>query len=1114
MINFRSFPLKQFCLLVIIFQFSLAFTANVIKAQDSFSKDAGIGTADVYNQIKIKAENEIAFKKEILANFIKQIENEVSALANNEFTRSYANQNTPSNKKSLTQLFNIVASADDRFMQIRFLDALGWEKVRVDRLEGQSKPVIVKEKDLQNKGGRSYFLSIKKTLNQQLWHSRFDLNMERGKVEIPLKPTFRVGTPIYSDGIFKGIVIINLRLEPLLKLLRNSIDFNVYLIDHDGKYIIHPNPDQEWSRFFPERGEILDAFPKLGHQLLKQKKFENGLFSDSLSKNLRNNETIKLILDPKKEMLIRFQDTSRLSGERVRLKKDLGLNSQETEFLGKHPVIRVHNEMDWPPFNYYEDNQPKGLSIDYMRLLAQKIGIEVEFISGHSWNEYLEMLKRKELDVVLNVVRTPKRLKYALFTQPYILNPNIIVSQSKDKFESMQDLYGKTVSFPKGFFYEEVLTNNYPQIIRFAVKSTLDSLEAVVSGKADAAIGENAVTNYLLSKHHLKDLSVSGEVTIGNPDLVNLRLGIRKDWQLLRSILDKAMKKITDQEMIHLRQKWLSTGILSSTKLSLTGDEQNWLVRHPVMRLGDDFSWPPFSFVDSEGRYAGVSSGYIDLVSERLGIQLIPKIGMTWSEVLDKIKNKEIDILPALAKTPEREKFINFTKPYVAYPIVITTRKDYRTITSLSDLDGVRVGVVKNYITEDIMIENHPDAKMVGFKNLAEGLRALNEKKIDAFIDNLVTITWEIDQANLENLKIAAPTDYKFELAMGVRKDWPKFIPILEKAIDTISKEERAAIENTWTSINLEFGWKLSDILIYAIPIGLTGSFILIFVVVWNQRLAHEISERKRIETALNESHEKITDSIQFASMIQNALLPDGKLMPNFFKDGFVIWEPKDVVAGDIYFFEKLRNEDEFLLFIIDCTGHGVPGALVTALVKAVQLQVTGEALKTKGEINSARILTFFNIKLKHLLKQEHEKSLSNVGFDGGVLYCDKKRKIARYAGAETPLFYIQNGKLTMLKGDRQSIGYRNSETYYAFKEHTIDVNQNTCFYLTTDGFLDQMGGEKGYPYGKKRFKQLIRAHHQKEFSVQKELYLEAIKQYRGEGEATDDMTLVGVKID
>jgi len=999
-------------------------------------------------------------------------------------------------------------------MQIRFLDVLGWEKVRVDRPEGQRAPVIIDEKNLQNKGMRSYFLSIKNTPDKQLWHSRFDLNKERGKVEMPLKPTFRVGTPIYSKGVLKGIVIINLRLEPVLNLIRNSTDFNVYLIDHEGKHIIHPNPDKEWSRYFPERGQILDTFPQLGHQVLKQKKFEKGLFSASLSQNIRNNETIKLILDPKQETLIRFQDSSRLSAERVRLMKELELTTHEIDFLGEHPVIRVHNEMDWPPFNYYEDNKPKGLSIDYMKLLAQKIGIEVEFISGHSWNEYLEMLKRKELDIILNVIRTKDRLKYTLFTNPYISNPNIIVSQIKDKIESMQDLDGKTVSFPKGFFYEEVLTNNYPQIKRFPVKSTLDSLEAVSSRKADAAIGENAVINYLINKHHLADLAVSGEVTIGSPDLANLRLGIRKDWKLLHSVLNKAMKKITDQEMIQLRQKWLSTGVLSSTKLSLTLDEQNWLVHHQVMRLGDDFSWPPFSFVDSEGRYAGVSSGYVDLVSERLGIQMIPKIGMSWSQALDKIKNRQIDILPALAKTPEREKFINFTEPYVTYPIVITTRKDYLSISSLSDLAGARVGVVENYVTQDILAQNHPDVKMVAFNSLAEGLRTLNEKKIDAFIDILPTITWEIDQSKLENLKIAAPTDHKIELAMGVRKDWPEFIPILEKVIETISKEEQAAIENAWISINLEFGWKLRDILIYAVPIGLTGALILIFVIVWNRRLGSEISERKRIETALNESHKKITDSIQFASMIQNALLPDQELLSNSFEDSFVIWKPKDVVGGDIYFFEKLRNENEFLLFLIDCTGHGVPGALVTALVKAVQLQVTGEALMAKGEINPARILTFFNIKLKHLLKQEHEKSLSNAGFDGGVLYFDKERKIVKYAGAETPLFYIQNGKLSMIKGDRQSIGYRTSETYFAFTEHTIDVNQNTCFYLTTDGFLDQNGGEKGYPYGKKRFKQLILDHHQKEFSTQKELYLEAINQYRGKGEATDDMTLAGVKIE
>ncbi|MGB5748527.1 MAG: transporter substrate-binding domain-containing protein, partial [Desulfobacterales bacterium] len=235
----------------------------------------------------------------------------------------------------------------------------------------------------------------------------------------------------------------------------------------------------------------------------------------------------------------------------------INLTEQENAWLREHPVLRVHNETDWPPFNYFEYDSPRGLSIDYMDLVAEKLGIEVEYVTGPSWNEFLELVKRKELDVMLNIVKTEDRMKYLLYTDPYIKNPNVIVSSENNPYEKIEALFGKTVAFPKGFFYEEVLTKSFPRIKRLPVEDTLASLKAVTFGRADAALGEAAVMRTLISKNLLTGLQISGEVTIGNPDLTNLRLGVRDDWPLLQSALMKAMAAITPQEMTQIRQNWL-----------------------------------------------------------------------------------------------------------------------------------------------------------------------------------------------------------------------------------------------------------------------------------------------------------------------------------------------------------------------------------------------------------------------------------------------------------------------------------------------------------------------------------------------------------------------------
>jgi len=167
------------------------------------------------------------------------------------------------------------------------------------------------------------------------------------------------------------------------------------------------------------------------------------------------------------------------------------------------------------------------------------------------------MVKRKELDVMLNIVKTEDRMKYLLYTEPYIKNPNVIVSSENNPYETIEALLGKTVAFPKGFFYEEVLTKSFPQIKRLPVEDTLASLKAVTFGRADAALGEAAVVRTLMNKNFLTGLRISGEVSIGNPDLTNLRIGVRNDWPLLQSALMKAMAAITPQAMNQIRQKWL-----------------------------------------------------------------------------------------------------------------------------------------------------------------------------------------------------------------------------------------------------------------------------------------------------------------------------------------------------------------------------------------------------------------------------------------------------------------------------------------------------------------------------------------------------------------------------
>lgn len=133
-------------------------------------------------------------------------------------------------------------------------------------------------------------------------------------------------------------------------------------------------------------------------------------------------------------------------------------------------------------------------------------------------------------------------------------------------------------------------------------------------------------------------------------------------------------------------------------------------------------------------------------------------------------------------------------------------------------------------------------------------------------------------------------------------------------------------------------------------------------------------------------------------SLIQHSIIPHSSSFRKYFKDYFVIWHPKDIVGGDIYFFEELNNDGESLLVVADCTGHGVPGALVTMMVKATERQAIEKIRYENKPVDVSKLLSFFNENMKSLLKQdEWDDSISNVGFDGGIIYCNKKEGILKF---------------------------------------------------------------------------------------------------------------------
>jgi len=257
--------------------------------------------------------------------------------------------------------------------------------------------------------------------------------------------------------------------------------------------------------------------------------------------------------------------------------------------------------------------------------------------------------------------------------------------------------------------------------------------------------------------------------------------------------------------------------------------------------------------------------------------------------------------------------------------------------------------------------------------------------------------------------------------------------------------------------------------------------------------------------------HKKTRDSIKYASFIQSTILPGPEKIQAFFSDAFVIWEPKDIVSGDVWFFEQI-DDDEFLIFMIDCTGHGVPGGFVTMLVKSIERNIVNRIGKSKDEIYPSELLREFHKNIGQLLKNDNRDLDISTGFDGGIVYINKKSDLLRFAGAEMSLFMMEKDKdVIRVKGNHQSVGSSSSLKEFKTVDHDFNLSEIEAIFLTTDGYFDQIGGAKGLPFGIKHFVEVLEKGRNNSCEYLKKSLLNNLDKWQGNEERNDDIAIVGI---
>jgi len=482
---------------------------------------------------------------------------------------------------------------------------------------------------------------------------------------------------------------------------------------------------------------------------------------------------------------------------------NLPLTAAERDWIAAHPVIDIAVMDAWPPLDFTGPNgEPVGVGVDILRLLAEATGLELR-VRAIPFEDALAAVRGSRLDALADITPLPERQAYINFTRPYLTIPHVMVGHREGPYYAKEgQLADKELAIERGFYSVDYFRRKYPGISVREYASTAACLEAVSRGDADAYAGNRAVATYLIAQRLLTNLQVMGQIE--RPGSV-LAIGTRKDWPELASILNKALASLDPAAKLAILRLWVGQPPDEDVEIPLTDEERAWIEANPVVRVAATPDWPPFEYLDSSGRYAGISADVLRLLAARLGLR-VELTRERWPVLLEKLKQGELDLTPGAVPTDERRRFLSFTEPFFSSFIGIWANQADRTIDPDTGLAGKTIAVAQGYFVSDLVAEHFPEAKRLVVASPLEGLKAVSLDRADAFLGAEASVNYLVDRYLLQELKLLGYLEgHRMALALGVRRDAPVLHAVLEKARESLRESEIHHIQRLYIREGIEF---------------------------------------------------------------------------------------------------------------------------------------------------------------------------------------------------------------------------------------------------------------------------------------------------------------------
>ncbi|WP_072682316.1 transporter substrate-binding domain-containing protein [Arcobacter sp. LA11] len=531
--------------------------------------------------------------------------------------------------------------------------------------------------------------------------------------------------------------------------------------------------------------------------------------------------------------------------------KEIILTKKEQDFLKNNPTIILGTDSTWIPYVIKTDTgEISGYDNSILQKVNQYTGANFKLITG-KWKNIVQKAKDREIDGLTTSAIHKEREKYFNFSDSYISSYRVLITSKKNpkNIKSIDDLEGKTIAIQEENLSDEKIVKNIKNTKIIKVKDYNKIIELLILGEVDATIG-NETLNYYIEEEKLSYIKV---ISAFENSKLNLVFSIRNDWPEALSILNKGLRAIQKVEKQKIQSQWFLYNNLSENKTirendlyKFTKKEFEYIKKNKELTMCIDPDWMPFEKND-KGKHIGMTADYFKLIEKKttITIKMIPT--KSWLQSLAYGKQRKCDIFSLVIPTPEREEYLNFTKPYLEIPLVLATKTNELFINDITAIKNKKMGIVKGYAYGELLRIKYPNLQLVDVRNISDGLEKVSSEELFGFIGSLSTVGYNIQKNHIGQLKIAGKFDDKWKLSIGVRNDIPILTSILDKAISSISSEKHQEILNKWLSVKFE---KVSYEYLFEI---LAFSLVIILAILFiNRKLSIEVNKRKEVENYLN----------------------------------------------------------------------------------------------------------------------------------------------------------------------------------------------------------------------------------------------------------------------